>query len=107
MKTNSFNKKQATEKHVKADKENKITTKDRPFTMDLMTNREREIFLLIKKGLTSKECAIALDLSVRTVEVHRTNLIQKYNVKILLNWSFVLTRKSALKISIRSIYYNY
>lgn len=97
MKTNSFNKKQATEKHVKADKENKITTKDRPFTMDLMTNREREIFLLIKKGLTSKECAIALDLSVRTVEVHRTNLIQKYNVKNIVELVFRINQEERIK----------
>ena len=97
MKTNSFNKKQATEKHVKADKENKITTKDRPFTMDLMTNREREIFLLIKKGLTSKECAIALDLSVRTVEVHRKNLIQKYNVKNIGELVFRINQEERIK----------
>lgn len=97
MKTNSFIKKQATEKHVKADKENKITTKDRPFTMDLMTNREREIFLLIKKGLTSKECAIALDLSVRTVEVHRTNLIQKYNVKNIVELVFRINQEERIK----------
>ncbi|NLP32532.1 Nitrogen regulation protein C [Oligella ureolytica] len=100
MKTNSFNKKQATEKHVKAnkaDEENKLTNKNRPFTMDLMTNREREIFLLIKKGLTSKECAIALDLSVRTVEVHRTNLIQKYNVKNIVELVFRINQEERIK----------
>lgn len=46
-----------------------------------MTSREREVFLLIKKGLTSKECATALKISVRTVEIHRANIIHKYQVR--------------------------
>ncbi|NLA89672.1 MAG: DNA-binding response regulator, partial [Alcaligenaceae bacterium] len=32
-------------------------------------------------GLTSKECAAALKISVRTVEIHRANIIHKYQVR--------------------------
>lgn len=49
--------------------------------MERMTDREKDVFILIKKGLTSKECAAVLNISVRTVEIHRANIIQKYQVK--------------------------
>lgn len=51
------------------------------FTMKRMTDREKDVFVLIKKGLTSKECATALKISVRTVELHRANIIHKYQVR--------------------------
>ena len=62
-----------------------------------MTNREREIFVLIKKGLTSKECAAALGISVRTVEVHRANLIQKYRVKNIVELVFRINQEERTK----------
>ena len=69
-------------------KNNKVVSERQCFTIESMTNREREVFVLVKKGLTSKECAAALGISVRTVEVHRTNLIQKYQVKNIVELVF-------------------
>ena len=60
---------------------NKQSMPAQDYTLDRMTPREKEIFLLTKKGLTSKECAAAFGISVRTVEIHRANIIQKYQVK--------------------------
>jgi FixJ family two-component response regulator len=40
----------------------------------LLTSREREVFGYLVEGRTSREIAHALDLSVRTVEVHRTHI---------------------------------
>lgn len=60
---------------------NKQSMSPEDYTLDRMTPREKEIFLLTKKGLTSKECAAAFGISVRTVEIHRANIIQKYQVK--------------------------
>lgn len=46
-----------------------------------LTKREREIIALIVQGLSNQEIADRLFLSVRTVENHRFNLIQKLDVK--------------------------
>lgn len=42
-----------------------------------LTERERQVLKLIAEGQTSKEIARVLDLSVKTVITHRTNLMQK------------------------------
>jgi DNA-binding NarL/FixJ family response regulator len=43
--------------------------------------REIEIIRFIKEGLLSKEIAARLDLSTRTVEVHRHNILKKLKLK--------------------------
>jgi DNA-binding NarL/FixJ family response regulator len=47
---------------------------------DLLTDREREVLQLFAEGKTNKEVAALLDLSVYTVETHRSNLMQKLNL---------------------------
>lgn len=42
-----------------------------------LTEREREVMMLAIDGLTSKEIALRLNISYRTVETHRTRLILK------------------------------
>jgi len=44
---------------------------------DLLTSREREVIQLLAEGRTSKEVAVTLNLSVKTAETHRTNLMRK------------------------------
>jgi two-component system, NarL family, invasion response regulator UvrY len=43
--------------------------------------REIEIVQLIKKGFSSKEIASSLNISVRTAEVHRHNILKKLQLK--------------------------
>ncbi len=52
-------------------------------TPDISKLSEREIEVLkhIKDGLSSKEIAEKLFLSARTVEVHRSNILKKLNLK--------------------------
>jgi PAS domain S-box-containing protein len=45
-----------------------------------LTRREREIVSLLAEGKTSKEIALKLDLSYRTVEVYRGKLLKKFGV---------------------------
>lgn len=45
-----------------------------------LTRREREIVSMLANGLTSKEIAIKLDLSHRTIEVYRAKLLKKFGV---------------------------
>ncbi len=47
----------------------------------LMTRREKEILKMIAEENTNNEIATKLFLSLRTVENHRNNLLQKLNVK--------------------------
>lgn len=47
---------------------------------DLLTEREREVLQLLAEGKSNKEVANILDLSLSTVETHRTNLMQKLNL---------------------------
>jgi DNA-binding NarL/FixJ family response regulator len=42
-----------------------------------LTAREREVIQLLAEGRTSKEVAVTLNLSVKTAETHRTNLMRK------------------------------
>jgi two-component system response regulator NreC len=44
---------------------------------DLLTDREREILQLIAEGRTNKEVAGLLNVSLTTVETHRTHILQK------------------------------
>lgn len=45
---------------------------------DDLTPREREVAAQVMRGLTSKEIGKALDISHRTVEIHRARLMRKY-----------------------------
>ena len=45
--------------------------------VDSLTDREREIFLLMGRGLSTKKIADQLALSARTVEVHRAHIKKK------------------------------
>lgn len=42
-----------------------------------LTPRQREIVQLLAEGKSSKEVAVALDLSVKTAETHRANIMRK------------------------------
>jgi len=48
--------------------------------VDLLTLREKEILVLISKGIISKEIAAKLNISINTVNRHRQNILEKLNV---------------------------
>jgi two-component system nitrate/nitrite response regulator NarL len=45
-----------------------------------LTSREQTILLQLAQGMSNKEVALALDISVRTVETHRKNLKRKLGI---------------------------
>jgi len=54
------------------------TKADLPETMrDRLTTREREIVQLLAEGKSSKEVASSLNISVKTAETHRANIMRK------------------------------
>ena len=46
-----------------------------------ITLREKEILLLVLKEISSQEIALMLNLSIRTVDTHRKNILRKTNCK--------------------------
>lgn len=46
-----------------------------------LTERERDVLRRLSEGLSSKEIAEALDISVRTVDTHRANLMRKLGLR--------------------------
>jgi two-component system invasion response regulator UvrY len=59
-----------------------VISGDDPQTgLNSLSQREIEIISYIKKGFSSKEIADSLNISVKTVEVHRYNILKKLNLK--------------------------
>ena len=45
-----------------------------------LSAREREIVQLLAEGESSKEVAVALGISVKTAETHRSNIMRKLEI---------------------------
>lgn len=65
-----------------------------------LTHREREIVQLLTEGKTSKEVAAGINLSVRTVETYRRQIMNKLNVS-----SIAHLTKFAIRHGITSVDY--
>jgi DNA-binding NarL/FixJ family response regulator len=50
-------------------------------TLDVLTPRQREILQLIAEGQATKEIAFKLGLSVKTVETHRSQIMDRLNIR--------------------------
>lgn len=48
---------------------------------NMLSFRELDIIQLIKEGMSSREIAEKLDLSTKTVDVHRYNILKKLNIR--------------------------
>jgi DNA-binding NarL/FixJ family response regulator len=51
--------------------------------LDLITNRERQILQKLAEGKTSKDIAVELDISVYTVDAHRSRIMKKLQLKTI------------------------
>jgi two-component system response regulator NreC len=63
---------------------------------ELLTTREREILQLFAEGKAAKEVASILDLSVYTVETHRSNIFQKLNLHSVAELILYAVRKGVI-----------
>jgi DNA-binding NarL/FixJ family response regulator len=57
-----------------------------------ITRREREILLMVGQGATSREIAVQLGVALKTVEVHRANMMNKLdavNAASLARWAVI------------------
>lgn len=58
-----------------------IETEQLRSRLDSLTNREREVMLLVAEGLTNREAGERLDISPRTVETHRERVMSKLRLR--------------------------
>ncbi len=54
--------------------------KDEPSISHLLTDRENEVLQLLAEGKTTKQIAAALHLSIKTVETHRYDIMNRLNI---------------------------
>ena len=67
---------QLTHELIQASHKGQATSPSHP-----LTTREREVLKLIAEGISNKEIADLLYISIRTVEHHRASIMQKLNIK--------------------------
>ncbi len=66
---------------IKRDKESRETLEQvTPSSRQQLTKREIEVLRYIAQGYTNRKIAEALFLSIRTINTHRTNLMQKLDI---------------------------
>jgi len=54
--------------------------RNEPPDLPILTAREREVTQLLAEGKSSKEVASLLNLSTKTVETHRSNIMRKLSL---------------------------
>lgn len=77
----AINQVQAGHKFISTDINSILSIIDESDGLNKLTEREIEIVNLITQGLQSKEIAVQLHISSRTVEVHRHNIFGKLKIK--------------------------
>lgn len=63
-----------------------------------LTDREMEVIKYIWEGYFNNEIATLLKLSVKTVEVHRANIMLKYRTKNVIQMIRIAIAKEIIKI---------
>ena len=58
--------------------------------LDMLSQREREVAIMLSDGATHQDISDALDITVRTVKAHATSIYQKLDVKDRLALSLLL-----------------
>ena len=59
-----------------------------------VTPREQDVLSLFLQGLPSKIIAEQLGISIRTVEFHRANILQKFNAKNATELAYMILTKA-------------
>src|ERR1700723_3551247 len=72
--------------------------KDEPPLKNRLTPRERQVVQLLAEGKTSKEVAVSLNLSVKTAETHRTNIMRKLGLHSVADLTLYALRHGIVQV---------
>jgi DNA-binding NarL/FixJ family response regulator len=75
----------------------RTSTKD--ISLPRLTAREREVVQLLAEGKSTKEVATVLDLSVKTAETHRSNIMRKLSLHCLSELVLYAVRNRIVQIA--------
>ena len=64
----------------------------------MLTPREREVLQLLAEGMAAKEVAVHLNVSVKTVETHRRNMMEKLNMRSIAELTKYAVREGLVSI---------
>lgn len=81
-------------------RESKMSASFRNHESQSLTARQKEILQLVAQGYTNREIGEHLEISVRTVEVHRFNLMRRLRVR---NVAQLLRQALALRLIPKSL----
>ena len=70
--------------------------------LDRITPKEREILQLLAEGMTSKEIASALDISVYTVDAHRGRIMKKLGLRSIADLVRFAIERGLITVGIRA-----
>jgi DNA-binding NarL/FixJ family response regulator len=70
-----------------------------PPMRSVLTPREREVIQLLAEGKTTKEVATTLNLSVKTAETHRTNLMRKLDLHSVVDLTLYAVRNGIVHVA--------
>lgn len=73
---------------------------DGDLVLPALTSREREIVQLLAEGKSSKEVASHLNLSVKTAETHRSNIMRKLNLHSVSGLVLYAVRNNMVQVTI-------
>jgi DNA-binding NarL/FixJ family response regulator len=74
-----------------------LQDKDVEDSYELLTAREREILQLIAEAKSNKDIASILNLSLYTVETHRSNIMEKLNLHSVPELILYAVRKGVIR----------
>ncbi|MBI5878778.1 MAG: response regulator transcription factor [Chloroflexi bacterium] len=66
-------------------------------TYSLLSDREREVLILVAQGHTAREIAELLHISASTVDVHRAHIMQKLNLHSVAELSAFAVRRRLIR----------
>jgi DNA-binding NarL/FixJ family response regulator len=69
---------------------------------DTLSNREKEVTVLVSKGFSNKEVGQALSLTEKTIKFHLGNIYKKLGVKTRLQLSIKAIRADFPKLEVLS-----
>jgi DNA-binding NarL/FixJ family response regulator len=69
-----------------------------------LTAREREVTQLLAEGKSSKEVAVLLNLSTKTVETHRSNIMRKLNLHSIRDLVVYAIKNNIIQIQVTQLH---